>query len=256
MKANRLIAIITVVRNDLAGLIRTADSIFRQKVQNFEWIIIDGDSIDGTKNYLDSLKRESFVTAISEKDNGIYDAMNKGIALAQCEYVLFLNAGDIVYDSDVLSVVMRVIQSWSGEEKGIAILCGGYYFEFPNGTRLQGKVRSADYIWYGMPTSHQAMFFPLPVLQRYPYDLRYRYGSDYCLVATAHKNKVPFKVLDYPISVYRVGGASFQNPLQAFKESVAIRRRVLNGPIYLVVVSAVWAALKRIGFHILTRLKG
>lgn len=90
-----MLSIITVVFNDKVGLYKTIRSVFDQKkyYNNLEFIVIDGGSTDGT---LDIIKQNNHVITkyISEKDDGIYDAMNKGIKLAQGDYLLFLNAGD------------------------------------------------------------------------------------------------------------------------------------------------------------------
>ncbi len=95
------ISIITINYNNLGGLMTTVSSVKNQTWQEFEYIIIDGGSIDGSKEYLES--QTQFVDAwISEKDSGIYNAMNKGIKLAKGEYLLFLNSGDHLFNENVL----------------------------------------------------------------------------------------------------------------------------------------------------------
>jgi glycosyltransferase involved in cell wall biosynthesis len=101
---NKKISIITVSLNAKEGITRTADSIQSQIFKNFEWIVIDGGSTDGTLDILKQYKAD-IDQFISEPDNGIYDAMNKGIELASGDYCLFLNAGDFLHDSTVLEKV-------------------------------------------------------------------------------------------------------------------------------------------------------
>ena len=98
------LSIITVCRNEEAGIAKTAESIVRQTWQDFEWIVIDGASTDGTlgklKPYAGRIGR-----LVSEPDSGIYNAMNKGIRLAQGEYLIFMNGGDAFHHPEVLEEV-------------------------------------------------------------------------------------------------------------------------------------------------------
>ncbi len=101
MPEKPLISIITVNLNDLEGLKRTMKSVFGQTFKEFEYIVIDGGSTDGSKEYIES-HSDKIDTWISEKDSGIYNAMNKGIKVANGEYLLFLNSGDHFYNKIVL----------------------------------------------------------------------------------------------------------------------------------------------------------
>lgn len=92
------LSIITINYNNLKGLQRTVESVVNQTWQEFEYIIIDGGSTDGSAEYIESQK-EHFDYWVSEPDKGIYNAMNKGIAKASGEYLLFLNSGDHLNDS-------------------------------------------------------------------------------------------------------------------------------------------------------------
>ena len=95
------ITIITINYNNLEGLKRTVESVINQTWQEFEYIIIDGGSTDGSAEYIESQK-ENFDYWVSEKDAGIYNAMNKGIKVATGDYLLFLNSGDHFFDGNVL----------------------------------------------------------------------------------------------------------------------------------------------------------
>jgi glycosyltransferase involved in cell wall biosynthesis len=95
------LSVITINLNNLNGLQRTINSVINQSLSDFEYIIIDGGSTDGSVDLIKS--RNKYVTSwVSEKDKGIYSAMNKGINLAKGEYILFLNSGDFFAKSDVL----------------------------------------------------------------------------------------------------------------------------------------------------------
>lgn len=98
---NKKLSIITINYNDLEGLKRTVESVVNQTWQEFEYIIIDGGSTDGSAEYIESQK-QYFDYWVSEPDKGIYNAMNKGIAKATGEYLLFLNSGDHLFSDTVL----------------------------------------------------------------------------------------------------------------------------------------------------------
>jgi glycosyltransferase involved in cell wall biosynthesis len=98
------LSIITICYNDLEGLKKTVDSVKSQDFKNFEYIIVDGGSVDGSSDYIKA-NSPLFTKWVSEKDNGIYDAQNKGWRMASGEYCLFLNAGDYLTDNRVLSAV-------------------------------------------------------------------------------------------------------------------------------------------------------
>lgn len=106
-----LISIITVNLNDLEGLKRTMTSVLEQTWQEFEFIVIDGASTDGSREYLESHNNE-IDYRVSEKDSGIYNAMNKGIIAATGEYLLFLNSGDHFYNERVLEQYYKMITDY------------------------------------------------------------------------------------------------------------------------------------------------
>ena len=91
------LTIITIVYNNVRDVERTINSVLNQTYQNIEYIIIDGQSTDGTLAVIEKY-RSKISKIISERDKGIYDAMNKGLAMATGDYVLFMNSGDELYD--------------------------------------------------------------------------------------------------------------------------------------------------------------
>ena len=100
------ISIITVVRNNSATIEQAIESVYSQTYDNIEYIVIDGDSTDGT---LDILKnyRDKIDILLSEKDYGLYDAMNKGIDNATGDIIGFLHSDDLFYDEDVITNVIK-----------------------------------------------------------------------------------------------------------------------------------------------------
>ena len=104
------LSIITVNYNNLAGLKKTTQSVFSQDFSGYEYIVIDGESTDGSGDYLNEIK-DRLSYSVSEPDNGVYDAMNKGIAKAKGKFLVFLNSGDFLIDTSILSKVSTYIKS-------------------------------------------------------------------------------------------------------------------------------------------------
>ncbi|WP_111683859.1 glycosyltransferase family 2 protein [Winogradskyella tangerina] len=117
-----LLSIITINYNDAKGLKKTLESVKNQSWQNFEHIVIDGNSSDGSVEVLQSYSYAP-LNWISEADSGIYNAMNKGIKKAKGKYLLFLNSGDYLFNNDTLSNVKNYF------EADISFLCGNMYYE-------------------------------------------------------------------------------------------------------------------------------
>jgi glycosyltransferase involved in cell wall biosynthesis len=98
-----LLSIVTINRNDRAGLARTLASVDAQRFDDRELIVVDGASTDGSQEVVRSMRPGLVTTFVSEPDGGIYEAQNKGLALARGTYCLFLNSGDALLGSDVLT---------------------------------------------------------------------------------------------------------------------------------------------------------
>ncbi len=120
------LSIITINLNNVVGLKKTVTSIFSQSFSNFEFIIIDGGSTDGSIDLILSCQNK-ITSWVSEKDYGIYNAMNKGIKMARGEYLLFLNSGDILVSFDVLEKMM------SSEDGTNELVYGNLKRRFPDG---------------------------------------------------------------------------------------------------------------------------
>ena len=101
-----IFSIITVCYNEISYIKKTLDSIIRQTSNNYELIVVDGGSTDGTKEVIQQYEKH-IAWWCSEPDKGIYNAMNKGVSHATGEYVIFMNAGDWFYDDRVLEHVYK-----------------------------------------------------------------------------------------------------------------------------------------------------
>ena len=116
------LSIITINYNDAKGLQKTIESVACQTWKNFEYIVIDGGSVDGSQAVIENYK-DSITYSVSEKDKGIYNGMNKGIKEAKGEYLLFLNSGDTLLNNTVLEVVHQSFLS------DVSFLCGHLVYE-------------------------------------------------------------------------------------------------------------------------------
>jgi len=180
MNKSPCISLITVVFNNKTGLELTIKSISEQTYKNFELIVIDGYSNDGTIDIIDKYK-DTISYSVVENDKGIYDAMNKGLDLASGEFVNFLNAGDTLYERDTLKKISLNISDFDSVYFSRAkVSFGGSYWIYPSFT-----VNDYD-LWLrrNLP-NHQAMFFPKSFYSSVRYDLRLKItgDDDYKLIA-------------------------------------------------------------------------
>ena len=198
-----LITIITVNYNDKLGLERTIKSVQNQKYSDFEFIVIDGNSNDGSKEIIEA-NQSSFNYYVSEPDHGIYHAMNKGIEKAQGEYILFLNSGDHFESERALEKIQHT-------------LCGEdiVYFNIHvvgqenNYIKKCPKVLSFRYLYDNLP-AHQATFFKKTLFDTYGYyDESLKISADWkFLILAICKHNVSYKYVDDTFSVYYADGLS------------------------------------------------
>lgn len=158
-----LISVITVTLNNFEGLKRTILSVNEQCSGDIEHIVIDGGSSDGTYEFLNS-NVCSHIRFLSEPDNGVFDAMNKGLLLAKGAYVLFLNSGDVLEDSSVIESVMPILQ------QGHDIICGQVK------TTLNGDVLGLADLGEWLP--HQGAFIRRELHLKYFFDVRQKIFGD------------------------------------------------------------------------------
>lgn len=226
------LSIITITYNNLAGLRKTAESVLLQTVSDFEWIIIDGASTDGTKAYLDTIQDNSVIepanTAnnlqitncklqiISEPDSGIYNAMNKGIRLAQGEYIQILNAGDCLAAPDVTERMLNALAERTANEKQpIDILYGNMLKVDANG-KLIGKSGYTEYSlrqFYSSTLNHDCAYIRRALFDEYGlYDESLRIVSDWKWYLQAiGLGKVRPVYVDIDVTIFDGGGISETN---------------------------------------------
>jgi len=216
-----LISVITVVFNGALHLEQTIQSVLDQGYEKIEYIIIDGGSTDGT---LDIIRRfdERIDYWRSEPDNGIYDAMNKGIDLAGGELIALLNADDFYEPAAVAAVVGQYLKDPVPQ-----LLYGNTFFI---NERLNLRYRSYAHskYWRGMCFSHQAMFVHRDIYRLLgPYDTTLRIAGDYDYVVRAATRGVRFTPVDAFLVNYRDSGVSARDQIASMGEGRMVLRRYI-----------------------------
>ncbi len=199
-----LLSIITVVLNDRENFISTRRNLAGQNTQDFEWIVVDGGSTDGTQEAV----RESShpkLRYLSEHDSGIFDAMNKGIALARGEYLLFLNAGDRLASNSTLADLSKILRE---PGRAIDFLYGDALEESETGVVTLKPARSHRTLWYGMFTHHQAMVYRCSLASDQMYDPGFRIAGDYDFTVRVLRRACEIRRCDFPLCVFKKGGVS------------------------------------------------
>ncbi|NOX48187.1 MAG: glycosyltransferase [Chlorobi bacterium] len=219
----KFFSIISICFKNLDELKYTSVSIGSQTCTDFEWIVVDGDSQDGTKDWLSRTNPSKWV---SEKDNGIYDAMNKGIEMATGKYLIFMNSGDSFASSSVLEKTKKEVQV-----NGSPCFVYGDSIDISeNNQEFYRKAKSHSKNWLGMITQHQAMFFKTKCVGQKRYSLNYPLSADYAFISeilVGLKEKDVLQ-LDFPICKFSMGGANEEFRFKAIKEDYSIREKIIK----------------------------
>ena len=165
------ISVITINLNNAEGLRRTLDSVFRQTTHDFELVVVDGASTDGSVELIHT-HADRIDRWVSEPDGGIYNAMNKAVAMATGEYVIFMNSGDTFYEDDVLA---RVIPQLKGKDI--------YVGDLHRPGKRKKFVKAPDEVYFHYiitrTLSHQAAFIRRQRLLDQPYNEENKIVSDW-----------------------------------------------------------------------------
>lgn len=214
-----LFSIITITRNNLTGFRKTHKSIVKQSFQNFEWIIVDGASTDGTIQYIQSCNLNSFCK--SEFDEGIYHAMNKGIERSSGEYLLFLNAGDELADADILSTLAKSITAYRPD-----FIYGDALEERHSQFPFYKKARSHKKFLLGMFTHHQSMLYRRMLVDDLRYNQSYKIASDYQFTVVFLQKAKNVHYIPCAICLFESGGISQTQQKLGRTEQFIIRQRL------------------------------
>ena len=225
------VTLITVCRNAASVIAGTIDSVRQQTHADIEHIVIDGASTDGTRELLEA-RRSDLAVLVSEPDNGIYDAMNKGLRLATGELIGFVNAGDLLMTADVIAqVVEAATRSHADAVYGDIIMVDEHDIHKVHRTWLSGTYHRGNFRRGWMPP-HVATFIRRSVYDRHGhFNTALRIGADYeILLRFLYKHGIPTVHLRAVLVRFRLGGMSNGSVRHILKANREVRRSwALNG---------------------------
>lgn len=208
--SNPKISIITVCYNAAKVIERTLRSVSNQINKDFEYIVIDGASSDDTLKLVRDIA--PFAIVHSEKDKGIYDAMNKAIDMATGDYLWFINAGDAIYDADTTDIIIKSINN----SKVLPDIVYGDTLIIDSEDRSLGlrrlrppKCLKYDSFKKGMLVCHQSILVNRDIADKY--DMAYRFSADFDWCVKAIKKSKYNLFIDMPLSKYLNEGTTTQN---------------------------------------------
>lgn len=200
------ITVITICRNAEDVIEKTIKSVLSQDYVNIEYIIVDGASTDNTIKIVEKYARDYSIRYISEKDDGIYNAMNKGVRMSTGDYIIFENAGDIFKDKKVISDVVQCMQIVSAD------IYYGNCIKMINGEKVilkidKGKLKA---LLKGSMPCHQSIFASKRLLEKYPFDESYIIRSDFDWLLKCKKSLARFCYINRIICVFDGNGLSMR----------------------------------------------
>lgn len=214
LECSARVTIVTVVFNDVLHLQRTIDSIASQTYKNIEHIVIDGRSRDGT---LDIIQRCGSIDYwLSEDDNGIYDAMNKGVRCSSGEWINFMNSGDIFFDEKVVESVFVGRESSSTD-----LVYGDVEIDYGEFRKIR-RAGDVNNLKRGMQFSHQSLFARRAILLDLGLDSSYRTAADYNFIVSSWAKNYRFSRVDLVVSSVSSGGVSDVRRLESHNQRVKI----------------------------------
>ena len=224
-----LVSIVTVTRNDAAGLQVTGDSVARQTFSSFEWIVADGASTDTTTSLMESWRACS-VRFVSKADQSIYEGMNNGAEVAQGRWLYFLNAGDAFSEQSSLEKVVRILEvterEWGfaavrnigADGQGFSIQCASPFD--PRGVALGNTT-----------IPHQGTFVRRSVFQSMGgFLINFGTEADQEFIYRLSLRSTPFELV-WPIADLRMGGTGWSGATGHFPRAMRRARRALGQPV-------------------------
>lgn len=226
------LSIITITFNAQRFLPKTIDSILAQTCHDFEYIIVDGKSKDATVEIIQDYERRIQdserpfpIRWVSEPDKGLYDAMNKGIKMANGDFVWFMNAGDKIYNERTVETILKNLEASPTADViyGQSLIIDENDNPLGERHKIAPKVLTRKSLLNGLVVCHQSILVRTSIAP--DYDLSYKIAADYdwtCKVLTASKNNL---YIDEYLSRFMTAGVSSKQRKKAWKERYTIMKR-------------------------------
>lgn len=256
-------SVVVVCLNAGERLLETVRSIQDQTYGNYEIVVKDGLSADGS---VEALPADERIRIYREKDTGIYDAMNQAVGKVAGEYVYFLNCGDFFYDREVLQRVSDEIDRQKGRDSGRFIFYGDI-LERLTGERIVSNPKIDAFGCYRNVPCHQACFYGAELMERKKFDLKYRVRADYehflwCFFAGDAKTvAMPFIVADYEGGGFSETRENRKRSAKEHREITAAymkKRQLMKYRLAMLITLAplrTWLAGNKTTAHMYNRLK-
>lgn len=214
-----VLSIITINYNNIEGLKKTFSSVSSQSFKDYEWIVIDGGSTDGSRDFIEE-HASTFSFWCSEKDNGIYDALNKGIRYASGDYISCMNAGDAYFENDTLDKIFA--ERLYGD-----IVYGDWVQQYSNHQTLNRMPFPLDFsIFYYHNICHQAMFVRTELLKQKQFDESFGVVADYARWMELLFAGASFQHINTIVCCYDMTGVSSQSNA-GWEECLRIRKEIV-----------------------------
>lgn len=214
-----LVSVVTVVYNGGSTIEKTMKSVLSQDYPNFEYILIDGNSIDNTPQIITQFAEyNARVLFHREKDDGVYDAMNKAVKMAKGEWICFMNCGDFFFNNNVISDISRHFSSVAD------IIYGNTNMITENGFIID-YAKEPSFLLQNMPFCHQSSFVRTKLLKERPFNTKYKYVADYDFFYNCYVNSHCFVKSNIIISTYNtIEGLSAENKMKVLNEILQVRK--------------------------------
>lgn len=216
INSNCKVSIITVVYNAVNTIEQTLQSVLHQTYKNIEYIVIDGASTDGTQQIIEKYA-DKITYYVSEKDDGLYYAMNKGIGKASGEIVGIINADDWYVDDAVESIVRFF------RYNDVELTYGRIFLVLESNKKKPYPNMPLESIWYQMAVPHPSVFVKKGLYDRLgSFNATYKLAADYELMLRFYTGKAKFGYIDKAIAYFRNGGLSVTKQKEMYKEAYTI----------------------------------
>jgi len=210
-----ILTIVTVVKDDLVGLQRTSRSLLSQSDKFFEWLIVDAFSTDGTSEFASSLDKEGYCRVITQRPEGIYEAMNFALSNLQTNWVWFINCGDFLLDSGGISRAKNLIANTNSAAIATRVLCFGSGAEIYD--VLIPVLQFTDNRVF-LHANHQGVLFQTKAISKFgKFDTRYRFAADSELM-DKFASTGDIEIADESLAGFVLGGRSALNIKRTLQE--------------------------------------